>query len=117
MQFLSLINGVTILYVSITSFSRFILISSYCVLNSKAQITEQDVAISDWDSIDTIGIYSGNSENGTKNAPVDHEWVTGIALRANGNSYFMNIIAIGQTNGQIYTRTMINNAWKDWETK
>lgn len=86
-------------------------------LNSKAQITEQDVAISDWDSIDTIGIYSGNSENGTKNAPVDHEWVTGIALRANGNSYFMNIIAIGQTNGQIYTRTMINNAWKDWETK
>ncbi len=86
-------------------------------LNSKAQITEQDVAISDWDSIDTIGIYSGNSENGTKNAPVDHEWVTGIALRANGNSYFMNIIAIGQTSGQIYTRTMINNAWKDWETK
>lgn len=87
------------------------------LLNSKAQITEQDTAISDWDSIDTIGIYSGNSENGTKNAPVDHEWVTGIALRANGNSYFMNIIAIGQTNGQIYTRTMINNAWKDWETK
>jgi hypothetical protein len=38
LQFLSLINGVTILYVSITSFSRFILISSYCVLNSKAQI-------------------------------------------------------------------------------
>ena len=85
--------------------------------NSKAQITEQDIGISDWDSIDTIGIYSGNSENGTKNAPVDHEWVTGIALRANGNSYFMNIIAIGQTSGQIYTRTMINNAWEDWETK
>lgn len=33
-----LINGVTILYVSITSFSRFILISGCCVLNSKAQI-------------------------------------------------------------------------------
>lgn len=87
------------------------------VLNSKAQITEQDVAISDWDSIDTIGIYSGNSETGTKNAPVDHEWVTGIALRANGNSYFMIIIAIGQTSGQIYTRAMINNAWGDWKTK
>lgn len=85
--------------------------------NSKAQITEQDVAISDWDSIDTIGIYSGNSETGTKNAPVDHEWVTGIALRANGNSYFMIIIAIGQTSGQIYTRAMINNAWGDWKTK
>lgn len=87
------------------------------VLNSKAQITEQDVAISDWDSIDTIGIYSGNSENGTKNAPVDHEWVTGIALRANGNSYFMNIIAIVQNNGHIYTRTMSNNVWGDWKTK
>lgn len=86
-------------------------------LNSKAQITEQDVAISDWDSIDTIGIYSGNSENGTKNAPVDHEWVTGIALRANGNSYFMNIIAIVQNNGHIYTRTMSNNVWGDWKTK
>ena len=43
MQFLSLINGVTILYVSITSFSRFILISSYCVLNSKAQIDTSEI--------------------------------------------------------------------------
>lgn len=86
-------------------------------LNSKAEITEKDTEISDWDSIDTIGIYSGNSENGTKNAPVDREWVTGIALRANGNSYFMNIIAIGQTNGHIYTRTMSNNVWGDWKTK
>ena len=87
------------------------------ILNSKAQIIERDAIISDWDSIDTIGIYSGNSENGTKNAPVDHEWVTGIALRANGNSYFMNIIAMGQTNGHIYTRTMFNNIWGDWITK
>lgn len=101
----------------ISSIGKGTVTDALLTLNSKAQITEQDPAISDWDSIDTIGIYSGNSENGTKNAPVDHEWVTGIALRANGNSYFMNIIAIGQTNGQIYTRTMINNAWKDWETK
>lgn len=86
-------------------------------LNSKAQITEQDTAISDWDSIDTIGIYSGNSENGTKNSPVEHEWITGIALRANGNFLFMNIIAIGQTYGRIYTRTMFNNVWGDWKTK
>lgn len=81
-------------------------------LNGNSFNNTYNLNLTDWNNISAPGIYSGFA---AKNSPSnsDEIWVDAIAFASNGNTNFMNVIAIHDMH--ISVRALGGGIWTDWK--